>query len=366
MSAKSRLGGANRAAAPALARLNGVMSQQFAGLATSPVPVLVPFDVDALLRDQAAGADAGDAERYFSGFHAATFFYPGPAGYDAAFAIRTSDVPELADIKFAEPIEVQISGSALLYDLDAPIAAEGQPVPALEEEFPGIRRMILEHHLRYTFVRFGVPYVVSVVCFDAGVSRYKMPTCRAADQVAQRFLRALRVVGGMPRNLRAAKPLPIERPTRVSQSFGYYGPGQLLSGTGFRGQGGRVDYTVYSQIRFPLADAPAFASSQVYQRRSRAQAAEPDDALGADAALARQFLRTPRLPGRPMPRRHRPSGPGHPARRRASRRPAWSAAPITATSSRSATASSCARRGRRRLICSSTPRTSTSGFATCT
>src|SRR5205823_510476 len=117
MSAKSRLGGANRSTAPALARLNSVMSQQFAGLATSPVPVLVPFDVNALLRGQAAGADPGDPERYFSGFHAAKFFYPGPAGYDAAFAIRTSEVPELADIKFAEPIEVQISGSALLYDL---------------------------------------------------------------------------------------------------------------------------------------------------------------------------------------------------------------------------------------------------------
>ena len=280
MSAKSRLGGANRAAAPALARLNGVMSQQFAGLATSPVPVLVPFDVEALLRDQAAGADAGDPERYFSGFHAAKFFYPGPAGYDAAFAIRASEVPELSDIKFAEPIEVQISGSALLYDLDAPIVAEGQPVASLEEDFPGIRRMILEHHLRYTFVRFGVPYVVSIACFDAGVSRYKMPTCRAADQVALRFLRALRVVGGMPRSLRAAKPLPIERPTAVSHSFGYYGPGQLLSGTGFRGQAGRVDYTVYSQIRFPLADAPAFATSEVYQRRNRSQAAEADDALG--------------------------------------------------------------------------------------
>ena len=282
MSAKSRLGGANRAVAPALARLNGVMLQQFAGLATSPVPVLVPFDVGALLRDQAAGADPVDPERYFSGFHAAKFFYPGPAGYDAAFAIRASEVPELADIKFVEPIEVQISGSALLYDLDAPILAEvqGQPVASLEEDFPGIRRMILEHHLRYTFVRFGVPYVVSIACFDAGVSRYKMPTCRAADQVALRFLRALRVVGGMPRNLRAVKPLPIERPTAVSHSFGYYGPGQLLSGTGFRGQPGRVDYTVYSQIRFPLADAPAFATSELYRRRNRSQTAESDDALG--------------------------------------------------------------------------------------
>jgi murein DD-endopeptidase MepM/ murein hydrolase activator NlpD len=41
-----------------------------------------------------------------------------------------------------------------------------------------------------------------------------------------------------------------------------------------------VDYTVYSQIRFPLADAPAFATSEVYQRRNRAQAADADDTLG--------------------------------------------------------------------------------------
>ena len=212
MSSKSRSGGANRAVPAVLTRLNGVMSQQFAGVATSPVPVLVPFDVDALLRDQAAGAEIGGAERYMSGFHAATFFYPGPAGYDAAFAIRTSDIPELSDIKFSEPIQVQISGSALLYELDAPMAAEGQPVTALEEEFPGIRRTILEHHLRYTFVRFGVPYVVSAICFDAGVPRYKMPTCKAADQIALRFLRALRVAGGMPRRLPAASHCPSSGP----------------------------------------------------------------------------------------------------------------------------------------------------------
>ena len=71
-----------------------------------------------------------------SGFHAARFFYPGPAGYDAAFAIRTSDIPELADIKFSEPIEVQISGSALLYDLDAPTPPKGSRWPASKRTFP--------------------------------------------------------------------------------------------------------------------------------------------------------------------------------------------------------------------------------------
>ena len=40
----------------------------------------------------------------------------------------------------------------------------------------------------------------------------------------------------------------------MSQTFSYHAPGRMLSGTGFRGQGGRADYTVYSQIRFPLAE----------------------------------------------------------------------------------------------------------------
>ena len=239
---KSRLAGANRAVPAALARLNGVMSQQFAGLATSPVPVLVPFDVDALLRDQAAGADAVDAERYLSGFHAATFFYPGPAGYDAAFAIRTSEVPELSDIKFADPIEVQISGSALLYDLDAPDReSRASRCASLEEEFPGIRRMILEHHLRYTFVRFGVPYVVSV-----DLLRRRRLALQDADLQGRRSGRAaLPACVARGRRHAADASAPQSRcrssgPTRVSHSFGYYGPGQLLSGTGFRGQGGRV------------------------------------------------------------------------------------------------------------------------------
>jgi len=268
--------GVGRVPSPALARLNTVMSQRFAGLTNSPVPVLLPFDTEALLRDQASGTAAAGNTRYLSGFHAANFFYPGPSGYDAAFALRTRDVPELSDIKFRDPIEVQVSGSALLYRLDTPIAAEGAAVPALEAEFPGIRRLILEHHLRYTFVRFGVPYVVSIGCFDAGVSRYKMPTCRSADRIALRFLRALRVVGGTPQSLRAAKPLPIERPAALSHSFTYYGPGQILAGTGFRGLGGRVDYTVYSQIRFPLADVPAYANSQMFQSRNRTPLADPD------------------------------------------------------------------------------------------
>jgi hypothetical protein len=72
-----RTRGAARTTYPALVRLNGIMSSYLPALATSPVPVLLPFDVPARLRDQADGTVSDDEARYFSGFHAATFFYPG-------------------------------------------------------------------------------------------------------------------------------------------------------------------------------------------------------------------------------------------------------------------------------------------------
>ena len=43
------------------------MSAHFAALTTSPVPVLLPFDVTARLRDQAEGNVADDDARYLVG-----------------------------------------------------------------------------------------------------------------------------------------------------------------------------------------------------------------------------------------------------------------------------------------------------------
>jgi hypothetical protein len=255
----------------ALGRLNAAMGQRFPGITRSPVPVLLPFDTEALLRDLADGTAADGNERYLSGFQASRFFYPGPSGYDAVFSLRTAEVPELADIGYSEPIDVLISGSALLYELDDPTPPAAAPASALESEYPGIQRLIHEHHLRYTFVRFGVPYIVSAACFDSSVSRYKMPTCRAADRVLQRFLRALRVAGGTPTPPRMVEPVAVERPAGMSPTFSYHAPGRLLPSTGFRGQNGRADTTVYSQIRFPIADTPAFVNSQMFQRRNRGQ-----------------------------------------------------------------------------------------------
>src|SRR5438876_11958449 len=92
---------------------------------------------------------------------------------------------------------MQVGGSAGLYEGDEPTGVIAWPVHG-RDEFPGIRRMLLENYARYTFVRYGVPYVVAIECSDGGARLRKM-SCRDADKVAARFLKVLRVVGGTPR-----------------------------------------------------------------------------------------------------------------------------------------------------------------------
>jgi len=246
----------------ALARLNAVTEKLLPKIAASSVPVLLPLDTAALLRDQAQGK-AGDGNTYFADFHAPTFFFPGPSGYDAAFVVQPSDVAGRG-LNFVRPVEVQISASAVIYELDGPAVDQGSPVPALEAEFPGIRRVLLESRLRYIFTRFGAPYFVSILCSD-GERHARHISCREADQIATRFLKALRIAGGAPPAAPApATPPTIARPERISPDFTYDPPGDLLPGTGMQGHGGRADATVYAAIRFPMAHAPAYINSQSF------------------------------------------------------------------------------------------------------
>jgi len=253
-----------------LARLNRVMGERFANIAASPVPVLLPIDTAAYLRDAAAGT--AETTSYLSGFEGAPFFYPGPGGYDAVVVARARDMRELG-INYSDPIYVHVSGSALIYELDQPAGVIGWPVTGgLETDFPGIKRLYLENYVRYTFVRYGVPYAVAIECFDGG-SRFRKISCRDADKVAVRFLKALRLAGGAPRpQPEKIEPNTIERPAALSTVFTYHSPGNLLPGTGFKGRTGVADYTVYSKIRFPMADAPSFANSQSFMNWGNCEA----------------------------------------------------------------------------------------------
>jgi hypothetical protein len=249
--------------ANALARLNGATGADFPNIAASPVPVLLPFDLDAYLRRK-AGEDAG----YLSGFAAPKFFLAGPAGYDAAFSVPRGDAKRDA--------EIHISGLALLYELDERVGGEEKPPVGLQADFPGIRRFYFESHMRYLFTRYGVLYDVSIECFD-GSARIKLLSCQEAHAIASRFLKALAIAGGKPQPIPASVASPAKtRPEKRAAAFSYYPPGQLISGTGARKRGGDPDYTVYSAIRFPLADAPVQTYSQMFMNLGDCTAASGD------------------------------------------------------------------------------------------
>jgi murein DD-endopeptidase MepM/ murein hydrolase activator NlpD len=253
---------------PALVQLNATTSQLFAGIARSPVPVLLPFDTAGYLEARTSGApDSPSVSRHQADFRPADLFYAGPAGYDAQFSLGPGAGDGMPQRTFVRPVEVQITGSILTYDLADPQGGKGEPVKALAAQYPDMRRFIREGYVRYAFTRFGVPYVVSIQCLDSS-PRARRLACREAYPVAERFLKALRIAGGQPSRPRTDIPSGIaERPAQKSSDFIYRASGDIVANSGYRKEGGRADFTAYSQIRFPLQKAPAFVHSQSFRNR---------------------------------------------------------------------------------------------------
>jgi hypothetical protein len=240
----------------AFVRLNGITEKRFAGIAKSAVPVLLPFDVEAFRKDVADGKPgAAASDKYFGDFRPTKFFLPGPAGYDATFVIAG------VKTRFEKPIVFEISGASYIYDLDGPDHQEVFTPRGLDDMFPGIKRILREAHVRYVFERFGVPYVLSVQCYDQRPSS-KYLSCRDADPLAERFLRQLRTAGGTPTKLQEPK-FDLSRPGAKSD-FTYYGPGDLIENSGWKKMSGRADYHVYARMRFPIAQAPGYVKSQSF------------------------------------------------------------------------------------------------------
>ena len=252
---------------PALVQLNARTSPIFPGIGRSPVPVLLPFDPASYLDARQNGApDSLSVSRFQADFRPVDLFHAGAAGYDAVFSFDPGAGDGMPQRTFAKPVEVQISGSILIYDLSDRLGGKGEPVKTLAAQFPDLRRFIREGFVRYAFTRFGIPYVVSIECLDS-TPRPRRLACREAYPVAERFLKALRVAGGLPSRPRADISSDIsERPITPSPDFTYRPSGDIIANSGARKQSGHPDATAYSQIRFPLEKAPAFAHSQSFGR----------------------------------------------------------------------------------------------------
>jgi hypothetical protein len=255
---------------PALVQVNAISSQFFPGIARSPVPVLLPFDVigyaDAARNPSAANLSL---PRFQAEFGPVEMFDAGPAGYSAVFTLAPGAGDGLPPRLFAKPVQVEITGSALVYDLADPRGGKGEPVKALGAQYPNLRRFIREGFVRYAFSRFGAAYVVSIQCLDS-VAKSRRLACKEAYPVAERFLSALHVAGGQ-----RARPLldiaseVVERPLEGAGEFSYRAPGDIIPRTGYRNQIGHPDLMAFAQIRFPLAQAPAVIRSQSYAKRDR-------------------------------------------------------------------------------------------------
>lgn len=263
-------------AMPALVQLNALSSQLFTGIARSPVPVLLPFDAAAYLEAQRSGAQTPLAlPRYQADFNAADMFDAGPAGYSASFSLDPGAGDGMPSRTFAKPVEVQITGSALVYDIADPAGGKGEPVKPLATIYPDLRRFIREGYVRYAFTRFGAAYVVSIQCLDS-VAKPRRLACKEAYPVAERFLKALHVAGGQrTRPLMDVASDLIDRPAARSADFSYRPSGDIIPNSGYRKQGGHPDAMAYAQIRFPLEKAPAFVHSQSHTKRDK------DDGLTA-------------------------------------------------------------------------------------
>ncbi len=122
---------------PALVQLNAVTSQIFTGIGRSPVPVLLPFDTAAFLEARSNGAPASvSLARYQADFRPADLFEAGQAGYDAIFSLEPGAGDGMPQRTFTRPVEVQITGSILTYDINDPVGGKGEPVKALPRNFP--------------------------------------------------------------------------------------------------------------------------------------------------------------------------------------------------------------------------------------
>ena len=273
---RHRLAASDPGSMPSFVQLNATTSQIFTGIGRSAVPVLLPFDTAAYLDARGSGApESLPLSRFQADFRPVDLFDAGAAGYDAVFSLEPGAGNGRPQRVFAKPVEVQITGSILIYDINDPLGGKGEPVKSLAAQFPDLRRFIREGYVRYAFTRFGVPYVVSIQCLDSA-PRPRRLACREAYPVAEQFLKALRVAGGLPSRPRSdIASEAVERPSIASPDFTYRPPGDLIARSGSHRQNGRIDYTAYSQIRFPLEKAPAFAHSQSFGLRKNDKLDEP-------------------------------------------------------------------------------------------
>ena len=263
----------------ALARLNEIVSEGFQDVSKSRVPVLLPFDSTKFVKDRVDTSKAlkkgaeKSAQSYVAGNgRENAALVVGPSGYDAFISVSPAAVSSLKSGKSGS-VTVHVSASAYTRDEGGD---QGEPVPELQSLYPDLRRFPTDSDVSFVFKKYGVPYVVTVPCSDQPL-RGSGLSCKAADKVAGYVISKLQIAGGAPlsappqprtEKMQTAPTgtiAPANCSTAQTQPFSYYPAGKLMPGSDVNSLGGVKNPIVYSDtFRFPAADCPAFANSQVF------------------------------------------------------------------------------------------------------
>ena len=202
----------------------------------------------------------------FSDLPRPTFFFPGPSGYDAEF------VAAAGEFRRARP-HLRKARRRADYRLDAALRARSAPALSEGVAGAGARGRLSRHSPRASRRDACVTPSRASACLmsyrsdalTAPTSAHRL-SCRDADKVAVRFLKALNVAGGAPPAPANADGRADDRPaaTRCRRTSPITRRAIFFPAPACKGQGGRADPTVYAKIRFPMAQAPAYVNSQSF------------------------------------------------------------------------------------------------------
>ena len=157
----------------ALARLNAAANRQFPGIGNKCRPRACAVRSGRRPTRAAPGKSTPELSEAF----APIFSPPARPVTTPPSLFRPTSHPASSGRGKKDEVSVQISGFSVLYDLQAGVSPASTPVKDSEANFPGIRESGTKATSAIRSRRYGVPYVVSMLCVD-GPARGRWIACR--------------------------------------------------------------------------------------------------------------------------------------------------------------------------------------------
>ena len=253
-----------------LAILDVLMDAIVPGVSQVPIPVLAPIDTARYVSEAARlrRFQPKPVRAFLSPTVSRMQFLGKSTGYDIFLSLKPSS---LGRYQTATPLQIHLGGTGILYEVDNQDKSDADDQrgtvvedKALQDLYPRLRRNLSDDGITYSFVKYGVPYFANVSCSNETPPAAKSAPCADVEEVLRIVLRELRLIGGAPLPIPAAKQDVAPRPAKKSASFTYFAPGNLLPGTSQNGLGGVTQKVLWgaSDLLFPIDLKPAFANSQ--------------------------------------------------------------------------------------------------------